>query len=363
MQMHDQIIRAWRIIRKNRVARDFFSGCYYALNNVGTRFNDTFPFHYTYSVGMKTAKESGKTYCIIKWMPNFLGTFETWMWAAFMAMVALGDGYIPVVDLREYQEDSNKIYKDFSEGKTNFWDIFFNQYQREVSLEEVYQSGDYVVLSRIFYQEYVPTWATYKPSQIIYESYRKMYQKMGINRQVLHAIGEKELPKRTLGITIRRNMEWGNRLGRPLYVGKVYHHARTHLQAYERWISENLHCLGFDRFFVAADDRAAVEYFQEKFGEKCICADRKLPRRFDGDRPLNIEIEAEKKVFYQEFSDDPAVRAKETEMGYISETLLLSKCDALLPNRMTQEMMARVMAEKNISLIDNDIFLDMFYWR
>lgn len=353
--MNETALGMWRHVSKNEAIRDFIRGCYAGLTGDG-RYCNFYDLNYTYDVGKKTAKESGKTYCIIQEPLSLYGTFEMWLHVAAKIMIALKDGYIPIVDLRG---DNTLLWTENEhEEIINYWDIYFKQYQPEALLEKIRASEDYVILS-----EEPSLGVRGMPALFADEHIRKEYhlifERCGFNKETLSHIETPKFHGRTLGITIRRGMEWGQKRNAPLYTQGRGHHIDGFLETYEQWIDKNMEEIGFDSFFLATEDRETLEFFKERYGNCCVYANRPRVHMFENGVPITPDNEESKRVFFQEYEERIPQR-KLQEYGYIAETLALSKCDMLLWNNTIQTIMTCIVAEQRIPLIDNHIFLDMY---
>lgn len=296
-----------------------------------------------------------KNFCIITLgnVKSASGTFELFMNIALMAVIAEAMGYVPVIDFKNYKI-SNWVGV-FADHNINYWDIFFRQYQLESDLEEVYRSKNVFFLKLTDWG----LWSiTYDLDKFQHSIYHNIYEKIGINENKFEKDFKASLPSKTLGITIRRAMERGNKMHESLYTEWMGHHIRGHICTYAKWIYDNLEKLGYKQFFLCTEDRETLEFMKKEFGSQCLYFDRHRLHCFVDGRPVSSS-DKEYGIEYSRIGNESDLS---TALGseYISETIMLSKCDAILKNIGGQECMARIMRKDDIPLVANHIFLDMY---
>ncbi len=290
-------------------------------------------------------KNPDKFFCIITPTNSAYGAFAHWQRSAYLAIIAERHGFIPVFDFQNYKTS-------FWQGKEadkdeNWWDFYFKQYQSDIKLDEVYQSK-HVLFIKELRDSRNDIWLLL---QILYKeqltAYKNMYRKIGAVDDIAFNASNFQIPKRTCGIPLRRSMEWGNKIQMPLYANAVAHHQRGTLSSYVKWIERQLDEGLFDYFFVASDDQEAIDILEQKFGEKCLHYNRIIPYRFRNGKPVSLE-----NLKAQQASIDFIKYTKD----YITETILLSKCDMLLSVGTTsQSKMPLIISDKAIKVIHDPV--------
>ncbi len=308
--------------------------------------------HTSYEIDNPFSEPGEGRYCIISDEGEYTGLFERWMRVAAKAMYAVSMGYIPFID---FQSSDVSV----PGGNTNFWDAFFKQYDEEITREEVYSQDPVRPTVNAFR---FGLWLTndLRENRQKINGFKEIYKKIGVREDVFREELNTEFPGKTLGIMIRRQMEWGNRIHFPLFEEWIGHHTRGHIDQYALWIDQNLDRLGFDYFFLATEDRETMNYLKKRFGNKCLCYDRHLLHLFINEKPLGKDDPGLHEEIDAVCGGKSGARAMVLHREYIAETLMLSKCDALLKNDVGQQAMALIMSENEMPLLNNTLYLDMY---
>lgn len=245
---------------------------------------------------------------------------------------AIDKGYIPVIDLKNYYvvmlQNSRDKYKE------NAWEYYYEQPVTGVSLDEVYKSKNVVLASMNELPEVEQldwkTWNTglTKSEILCWNIYAKQY--LRLKKEIQQAVEEeyeKLFPKgkRILGVSIRRNFEWGRQTDPKKYQA---HPIQADLEEYMKDIDNCLKKWNCDYIFLSIDDRETCNIFEKRYGYKCILMERNRRHMFKNNTP-NLE----QAVYFCEFELDEKgeiAHLKEENISYIKEIYLLIKCECLL---------------------------------
>lgn len=255
------------------------------------------------------------------------GLFSAYMAAASNIKFALEHGWIPVVDLKNYYLPS--LQDEENRGKENAWNYYFEDPFPEFPLEQVYQSKNVILgmprglphgdiqwkygmdlYGEEFddYHRIVREYMKVKPE--LKASAEKLYREM-------FPAGEK-----ILGVAIRAGARWGALLKRKFWKGHTegldveesIFQIRKHLQEY-----------GMKYFFLSCEDEYFVNCIKKEFGENCLCMRR--PRYHFYDENGNPQTE-------NYFAVNAEYCWQELSRDYLTETLLLTKCDSFFGTKM-----------------------------
>lgn len=339
------------LIKRAPFISDMAKAYYYGIYKSRCEYNDVRPFKNDFIKKEYGSLNPDKSFCVIYEKSKYLGTFETWFIIAAKVYYAVQMGMIPIIDFKNYKPDG--LVGSFADQNINRWDINFKQYQEEYSLDEIYRSKNVFFFKEPFEKGFLT--GTPSMNMDACECFRQIYKRIGVKEDKYHMALNAYIPDKTVGVIIRRGMERGNKLRHSLYIDWKGHHTRGHIDSYCRWIDNELNRGTFNSFFVATDDRETLTIIEQRFGNHCISCDRKRFHNFKDGEP----VPPDSQEFAVEFSDRYYM-GEESELGYISETLMLAKCNSVLWNPGGQQEMARVMTEKGFNYIDNHIFLDMY---
>lgn len=254
------------------------------------------------------------------------------LFSAYMAVVssikyAIAYGWIPVVDFKNYylpfiQDEKNR-------GKENAWNYYFEDLVPEYSLEQVYQSKNVILgiprglpygdvewkfgmnlYGKEFdiYHEIVRTYIRIKPKLL--DEVEALYQK-------LFPTG-----KKVLGVAIRAGAYWGAMLKRKAWVN---HTAGFDIEESIKQIRVHLQKFGLQYFFLSCEDEYYVDRIKKEFGGSCCYMERPRYRYFDENGNLKED--------YSQIESREYAR-EDTNIDYLKETLLLTKCDSFFGTKM-----------------------------
>ncbi|MCR5651301.1 MAG: hypothetical protein K6F86_09000 [Lachnospiraceae bacterium] len=296
-----------------------------------------------------------KTFFVIRSCYPAQGTFERWMEAAYNLIYANYHGYIPIVDLKNFQ------YIDGKNAEEDLWGVYYKQPQYDYTLEEIYNSQNVIFGNRhgalsnvigIFNPMFV------EMDEWMHSMFHECFEIMGFNDEICEYIKANtiELPPKTIGIPLRRSFEWGNEAGVPLYSEYFGHHTRGFMDDYIRWINKEFDKGNYDYCYVTSDDREGLDILRGEFGNRCLFFERKRPHFFCEGKPTKTTEER-----FVEFPDLP-MKEKIRLLGkeYCTETAILAKCDSIMKIRCGQEIMAQIISPKYIPLVDNDVYLKIY---
>lgn len=300
-------------------------------------------------------KNDGLCFYIIRTWSHRMGTFELWFEIAFYISYAIKHGYIPYIHMRDEWNPLRSINGYSYEGEDR-WGRSFRQPQNVYDLDIIGQSQKVLFNT----PNKNPYW--YPFNRMYFEEARRQYHScynlIGPNDSVVGMVGQYHIPSNTIGIPIRREFERGRLISDVFYTNWHGHRQLGCLDDYVRLAHDLLESGLYDNIFLTCDDREAVKTFSREFGSNCIHFDRRLPRFFSDGKPAP----ANSKDIYVEFDDLDGLRERfeVIEKEYIAETILMSKCSAIIGTPSAQVLMARVISEDDIPVIDTSILLKMF---
>ncbi len=237
--------------------------------------------------------------------------------------LALEQGYIPVVDMKNY---SNTYLEPEKLHKENAWEYYFHQ-PTDHTLEEAYRSRHVILMDGMppkeahprgqgkLYLDYFKRKAsgTETEKEIRYNT-KIIREHMRIRREVETHIEqqyEKLFPEgeRVLGVLCRGTDISLRRPAGHSVMPRTEEMIRRAGALMERW--------GCSRIFLTTEEAAAVEQFREAFGDRLFFTD--CARYGDTRDKLLADIRFDRK-------NDRYLRGLE----YLTNIVLLSKCDCLL---------------------------------
>ncbi len=231
---------------------------------------------------------------------------------------AINKGWVPVVDWEHYGRMQHMEEYPIN-GTKNGWEYFWEQ-PSAYTLDEVYQSRNVVLSVRnTIDTQYMPTCQYPRPFQKMAEDCAKMCpeydQLILFNKRTTQYIEQREkelFPKgaRILGVSIRATDYGADGLtNHPVQV-KVYDLITTIKKRMRQW--------SMDYLFFACESESVVDILKSEFGNQLLVLprlrykDRIAPQK-DEDNPLYMQGHR-----YQ------------TNLDYVTEMALLSRCTALL---------------------------------
>lgn len=269
------------------------------------------------------SKNPDQTFYVIRSRIDTWGLIACYNHVLGHIKLALEKGYIPVVDMKNYPNtylDPGKLHK------VNSWEYYFHQ-PTEYTLEEAYQSRHVILMDGMppkeahprgqgkLYLDYFHQKAcgTEPEKEILYNT-RIIREHMQLRGEVRAHVGEqyeKLFPEgeKVLGVLCRGTDISLRRPSGHSVMPRTEEMIDRAGELMEQW--------GCTRIFLTTEETAAVEQFQEAFGDRIFfteCARYKDT----GDRLL-ADIQFDRK-------DDRYLRGLE----YLTNIVLLSKCDCLL---------------------------------
>ena len=233
---------------------------------------------------------------------------------------AIENNYIPVVDWQNYGPMPHG--EDFPvNGTTNTWEYYWNQ-PSEYTLEEVYKSKNVILSTRNIGQfGYIPNCAMTPPFNTYADNLAKKCpqysQYFTLNKITVEYIENKYRQlfpenEKVLGVIVR-GAAYGQR-GTPMHS----HPKQTKIEELIRAVKKYAQEWDYSYIFFVNEMQELVDRMQEEFGEHLIV----LPRLRDHlDRPADGITENPMYAPGQRY---------QTNLDYITEIALLSKCNALI---------------------------------
>lgn len=254
------------------------------------------------------------------------------LFSAYMAVVssikyAMDHGWTPVVDFKNYYLPLMQDVED--RGRENAWNYYFEDLVPEFPLEQVYQSRKVILgpprglphgdvewkfgmdlYGKEFdvYHEIVQKYMRIRP-ELLKEA-EVMYRE-------LFPAGEK-----VLGVAIRAGAYWGATIKMKVWEN---HTKGWDVEESIKQIKRHLQQYGLRYFFLSCEDEYYIKRIKKEFGDKCLYMERPRYRYFNEDgsiRTQNYRIEGGNYT------------RKATNIDYLKETLLLTKCDSFFGTKM-----------------------------
>lgn len=255
-------------------------------------------------------KNPDRTFYVIRCPKNDLGFFGLFNFVVFHLKRAEELGAEPVIDLKYYPNDY--IMEDEEVGKKNCWEDYFEQ-ATEIDIDEVYHSRSVIMAT-----------GAYSPSLAETENEAEL--------KISHALVERYIrPKKSiLEACDKKYMELGMANKRILGVkcrGTDFAHARPSKHQIVPDAEQTLSVIeqkeaewgGYDRIFVATEDKGIYESLKDRFGDRMISNDENLIDDTSG------------KWLNEMFRGGQLKGSKQERMAeYLVSILLLSRCDALI---------------------------------
>lgn len=234
------------------------------------------------------------------------------------------EGFVPIVDYKNTKYLS-MIQDEEDYGKENPWEYYFEQPGEVDTLEETYSSAKVEKYNRYKCGFQTVQWNEKMPMPMdelkIWSRIANKYIRP--SEEVLKRIdAEKErlffANEKILGVSIRA----GYRRSAILKYDIIKNHPKVATcEYYIETIQKKMKEWGYDKFFLACEDREYVTKIEKHFGNKCIHINRRYAHMFHDDVP--IEDLEELLCEYE------GVGTRERNIEYITETYLLSECDSL----------------------------------
>ena len=235
-------------------------------------------------------------------------------------------GFTPIVDYKN-TDFLRLIHDEKRAGIDNPWEYYFEQPGGEYSLDEVYRSAKVEIGSSDKYGFQVIDWNNMMPmplEKLVYWSQLANKYIRPTNEIFKRIRDEKDRlcfeNKNIMGVSIRA----GYRRSALLNEDLIKEHPQVGTcEYYIEIIQKRMDEWGYDRFFLACDDREYVTKIDEYFGKRCCHMDRKYSHMFINDIPVpydNID---------ELCSEYKGCTTRERTIEYITETYLLASCESL----------------------------------
>ena len=213
--------------------------------------------------------QNNKTYYIISVSHPTCGILALWKNTIAHILYAYDKGYIPVVDLKHYQ---NQYFKDGKEYIDNTWEYFFKQ-PANIKLEDIPQGAKIIISDNIsvpdykfaIYPEIIPLSPSKTPiNSELFNQYKKYLNFTDeifeyIESQYKNVIGNK---KNILGV-LCRGTDY-------LSLKPAYHHIQPNPKDVIAKIKELQKTHNFEYIYLATEDSNIYELFKKEFGDKLI---------------------------------------------------------------------------------------------
>lgn len=232
---------------------------------------------------------------------------------------ALNNGWVPVVDWENYgpfRHAENPPY----EGIKNCWEYYWCQ-PTKYTLEEVYRSKNVILANRnsVDYG-YIPSLFYYKPYNnyaqrlaLLCPKYDCFFKFNTKTEEYIESKYKELFPsgKRILGVAIRA-MAYGSKIIKNHPIQPTREDLVEEVKnAFVEW--------NIDYIYFSCESEEYVNFMKSEFGEKLIVLDR---RRFS--KEPSVGQSDDKNELYQ-----PG-RKYQTNLDYLTEMALLSKCNSLI---------------------------------
>ena len=278
---------------------------------------------------IKRGDPSKPTYYIIRRRNSVTGLFAIYKIFGEHIRYALSKGWLPVVDMQNYP---NAYLPPEKLGKENSWEYFFEQPLR-IGLEQAYNGENIVVSQEEVLPRLYETMSFFENRDNVLTEWR-MLVKLGLLKvkpalmEEISAVHKKLFaPKeRMLGVHLRGTDYVAKRPhGHPI-PPPVEFALSTIIEKGREW-----KC---DKLFLATEDKNISQIFKQGFGKQCVTFDKAfLDYKPDGNTVSAQRIDRD---------NDHFLRGKE----YLTEMVLLSKCNSLIATRCSGSVGVMMLADK-----------------
>lgn len=294
------------------------SGCravHKEFNIVKTRLSTK--THYCYG-----NRNRDKTFFVISCNNTAMGLYSLIFYILPFIAYAVRKKYIPVIDLKAYLP---LIQDEDRTGIENAWEYYYEQPEKQYTLEEVYQSRHVIIMVDGAFRIKMPRWNEMFPTDSktleywhkVIASYIRLNddleKRVTAERQKICKPGQK-----VLGVGVRAGLRAGAMRNQALF------NAHPKVPTCEEMmdlVENKMREWQCDSMFLAIDDREYFNKFIARFGNKCCYLKRRLRHYFENDRPVMNNEDAG--VEYKGCS------VRESTEEYIIETYLLAQCDSI----------------------------------
>jgi hypothetical protein len=278
-------------------------------------------FKYCRSLRLRERKKSfgnlfpDKTFYIIRRLPPGAGLFSNFHYVLDHIYCAFEKGYIPVVDMKNYRTSYTE--KHPMNGTLNAWEYYFEQ-PTDYTMEDAYKGKNVVLSSLKSLERQIPSpYQAYmfNDKNAIQSHYNCISQYMRFRPEVMNIINKQQnllFNGRTkiLGVMSR---------GSDYNVYRSYLHSILPSSA---WLCKKSKELfdewGMEHVFLTTEEAFVVDEFEKTFGERLIVTERERLVNYNN-QLLTPEIR------YNRENDKYF-----SGLEYITDIVLLSRCDAII---------------------------------
>ena len=234
--------------------------------------------------------------------------------------------YIPIVDYKN-TAFFPMIQDEEDYGKDNPWEYYFEQPGGLYTLDEVYRSAKVEIGSPDKYGFKLTDWncmMPMPPEKLMYWN-RIVSKYIRPTKELSERINDEKNKLsfgqvKIMGVSIRA----GYRRLALLNVDIIKEHPQAETcEYYIEIIQKKMDEWGYNRFFLACDDREYVTKIDKYFGKGCCHMDRKYSHMFINDIPVPYDNIDEFRSEYK------GCTTRERTIEYIAETYLLASCESL----------------------------------
>lgn len=280
-----------------------------------------------------------KTFYVLGENNEAWGILSTWIWYFNSIEWAINQGYIPIVDLKNYYMPLSQDKKDMH--IENAWEYYFEQPYPEYSLEEVYKSKHVFLGWKNSTFPHNKDWTHEMLTSDEIERWSPIAQKyikfQPAIRERAESFWQENVGNPPKGKVLAVCMRAGCLRAELLNISLYNAHPRS--KTLETWLRETEQYMSeweCNSVFVSVEDREWLEAFKAQFGEKCISLDRPLLTLFRAGVPVPLE---ENTHVLREFEN--VTMRKRTE-DYLTEVYIMSMCDCLFAQKGSAQTVAQL---------------------
>ena len=242
-------------------------------------------------------------------------------------------GYIPVIDLCRNSSAQTLLQEQELAKSENAWEYYFTQPNKEISLDEVWQSR-YVEEQRkdcMNLKYYIGDACLKDDAQTQY-LFRIICENIHLQPSIENRVElekKKLFPQngKVLGVGIRAGYRAGIIHNESILNG---HPNVGSCTDYIKEIEKRLKEWNYDFFFLTVDDRQYLEEIKKYFGKSCIYLERPRTHYFtDALRDIPYSRDENRQIEMKGLSP------KKRNVDYLVELYLLAQCDSLYASRGT----------------------------
>ena len=274
-----------------------------------------------------------KTFYVIRFDKSGFGLMTIWKLVLAHIEYAYKNNYIPIIDLKNYY--SMMIQNIDCIGKYNAWEYYFEQPDNGYTLEEIYHSKNVILAKKNIKLSEGVQLVKMPMTEEEFCFWTHISSLIPVKKEVelmAQSIKQELFPKgkKILGVSIRFEYSFLEEINHKI-VDK--HSAQPKIEEIIKDIEYYMVQWECEYCFMAIDDKEMLEILKRSIGDKCIYIDR-WRRSFWRERELKMEP-------YSSYFDYPLRdTVKDRGIEYLSELLLLSKCDCFLAGKSSGNIFA-----------------------